>query len=492
MLDVACVMERICSAQGTSASALLKRYGLADPENLKWVVFLAALHDLGKASPAFQLHSRFSSADLDTIRNRLASAGLRVPGLRDSQTRHGAITARILPEILVDRYGFSAQAAQLFSRAAGAHHGVFATSKELGRVDSRAIGDRSWSEFRRSMIEQLARVVDVPNRQPPMPDAAGAVALAGLLAVADWIGSMKEYFRYASAGSQPNGLDLRGYAAESARRAERAINEVGWMGQGAVSDANRFESLFPNIAPNALQEAAIAAASEISQPALIIIEAPMGEGKTEAAMYLAQHFAARLGQQGCYFALPTQATSNQMFTRVREFLETARAGAVNLLLLHGHAALSAEMEVMRQRAAQVFPSAIYGGEGTGDDRADMSTVVTAQWFTYRKRGLLAPFGVGTVDQTLMAVLQTRHYFVRLFALTGKTVVIDEVHAYDAYMTTLMERLLQWLGSLGAARCSCKGLHGRIWSGQKRRSTAAVSSFDLGERAGRGRAHTCGE
>jgi CRISPR-associated endonuclease/helicase Cas3 len=451
MLDVARVAERICLAQGTSASALLKRYGLADPDNLRWVALLAALHDLGKASPAFQLHPSFSPAELDVVRERLAKAGLWMPRVRDSDTPHGTITATVLPEILVDRYGFSPEAAEIFSRAAGAHHGVFATSKELDRVDSRAIGDRSWRDLRRTLVEELARIVDVPNRQPPMPDAAGAVAFSGLLAVADWIGSMKEYFRYAVlAGSEPGGLDLFTYAEQSTQRAEQAVNELGWMAQGSVSNATGFESLFPNIVANPLQKAAIAAASDLSDPALVIIEAPMGEGKTEAAMYLAQHFAARLGQEGCYFALPTQATSNQMFTRVREFLETARAGAVNLLLLHGHAALSAEMEVLRQRAAECFPSAIYGDAGAGQDRTDSSTVVTAQWFTYRKRGLLAPFGVGTVDQTLMAVLQTRHYFVRLFGLTGKTVIIDEVHAYDAYMTTLIERLLQWLGSLGAS------------------------------------------
>ena len=72
-----------------------------------------------------------------------------------------------------------------------------------------------------------------------------------------------------------------------------------------------------------------------------------------------------------------------------------------------------------------------------------------EWFTYRKRGLLAPFGVGTVDQALLSVLQVKHGFVRLFGLAGKTVVVDEVHAYDAYMTTLLERLLEWLAALNS-------------------------------------------
>ena len=71
------------------------------------------------------------------------------------------------------------------------------------------------------------------------------------------------------------------------------------------------------------------------------------------------------------------------------------------------------------------------------------------WFAANKKhGLLAPYGVGTIDQVLLAVLQTKHVFVRLFGLAGKCVILDEVHAYDAYMTTLMERLLRWLAALG--------------------------------------------
>jgi hypothetical protein len=59
----------------------------------------------------------------------------------------------------------------------------------------------------------------------------------------------------------------------------------------------------------------------LSEPAAILIEAPMGEGKTEAALLLADRLAAAAGQRGFYFGLPTQATSNQLFTRVCEFLD---------------------------------------------------------------------------------------------------------------------------------------------------------------------------
>jgi CRISPR-associated endonuclease/helicase Cas3 len=72
------------------------------------------------------------------------------------------------------------------------------------------------------------------------------------------------------------------------------------------------------------------------------------------------------------------------------------------------------------------------------------------WFLPRKRSLLEPFGVGTVDQSLVSVLQTRHFFVRLFGLSHKTVIFDEVHAYDTYMSVLFQRLLTWLRAVGAS------------------------------------------
>ena len=66
----------------------------------------------------------------------------------------------------------------------------------------------------------------------------------------------------------------------------------------------------------------------------------------------------------------------------------------------------------------------------------------------RKRTLWATYAVGTIDQALMAVLAIKHGFVRLAGLATKAVVIDEVHAYDVYMSTILERLLRWLAELG--------------------------------------------
>ena len=151
------------------------------------------------------------------------------------------------------------------------------------------------------------------------------------------------------------------------------------------------------------------------------------------------------GQRGIYFALPTQATSNQMFGRVCRFLSDRYAGDPSLpaILSHSHAIVSPEMLELLRRGELIKRLASVGEDSEGE-------IFASEWFTKPKRGLLTPFGIGTIDQALMAALITRHVFVRLFGLAGKVVIVDEVHAYDTYMAELLKRLLEWLGALNTS------------------------------------------
>jgi CRISPR-associated endonuclease/helicase Cas3 len=257
--------------------------------------------------------------------------------------------------------------------------------------------------------------------------------------VGDWIGSNQEFFPPAGCPAVAEcGLDLDEYFRYAMTRAREALEVLGWLGRGTAGVARSLEDLFAGILPGKprpLQRDVEGVARRMTAPSLLVVEAPMGEGKTEAAWYVADVWE-RAGGQGAYVALPTMATSNQMFSRVGQFLE-ANAGKKNLMLQHGKAALNERFGRLKY-AARVY-----------DDEKRPSAVVAEEWFAANKKhGLLAPYGVGTVDQALLAVLQTRHVFVRLFGLAGKCVILDEVHAYDAYMTTLMERLLRWLAALG--------------------------------------------
>lgn len=416
-----------------------------------WISFCGGAHDIGKASSPFQFREETPPGLLQA----LTRAGLVAPQ-RIDKTPHGVVTTAVLWEVLPEEYGLSRRAADVLGTAVGGHHGVFPVRCAAKNLGVAALGGPAWARARRAALTQLADLLGLPRDAPPRcPDNALAMWLAGLVSVADWIGSDTTYFGYALPDPAAPPPDLAGYLAATRGKAELALRRLGWSGWTPTGEAISFARLFPNLAgPAPVQREVMTLAEGASGPMMAIVEAPMGEGKTEAAMYLADYWTVTQGQRGCFFALPSQATSNQMFGRVRDFLaHRYPQDVVNVQLLHGHAALSEEFTLLRDNADRLFnPRKIY--DDTPEDKmpeADrIAAVVAAEWFTHRKRGLLAPFGVGTVDQLLLGVLRTRHVFVRLFALAGKTVIVDEVHAYDTYMSQLLERLLTWLGALGCS------------------------------------------
>ena len=409
-----------------------ERLGLTEAEAGAWVSFWAGLHDIGKASPVFQRKSQEAKRLLETegaIFDRFVE-----------DFPHGGITAYVFPGLAETTLQPSppAELSQIVGRTVGGHHGVFPSGVTLPGPRQR--GDSKWDDMRSELATSLAELFNVPLVNPPryVNDNAFYVALAGLTTVSDWIASNEQFFPY----------ELEQHAADdhlttSRRRAQEAVQRIGWAGWAPPTAIAPFQQLFSSIIehPRPLQTKTFEVAESLSgSPSLVIIEAPMGEGKTEAAMYLADYWAVKQGQKGCYFALPTQATSNQMLGRVAKFLEARYPGlSTNLQLIHGAALLSEDFADMRMRLSS-----------DGDSVDTSPEVSAAEWFLPKKRGLLAPFGVGTIDQALLSVLQTKHFFVRLFGLAQKTVIIDEVHAYDTYMSTLLERLIAWLHALGSS------------------------------------------
>jgi len=401
----------------------------------RFLAFLAALHDLGKASPAYQ--KKYAP---DWLKTTLAENGLALGTVSDGRaydtnTPHGVITTWVLQNLLPEMLGLDQRFARKIATAVGGHHGVWPSPRDTKRLRDSA----AWDAVRRDLFLQLQGVFSSPVAVTP-PETTAALntfltILSGLTSIADWVGSRnKERFGFKSEVIAP-----RQYAQQSREKAYAELKSLGWIAwqpDGVVKD---FAATFAYLGfekPREFQQMAINTASEIQEPTLLIIEAPTGSGKTEAALYIADVWLQRNRGRGLYVAMPTQATSNQMFRRVKTYLkERYPEDLVNIHLVHGQAGWSdAMMEITLQRV----------GDSTKDRVAAMT------WFKPRKRTLLAPFGVGTVDQTLMSILQTRHFFVRLFGLAHKVIIFDEVHAYDTYMNTLFRRLLTWLNALGTS------------------------------------------
>src|SRR5262249_45093414 len=156
--------------------------------------------------------------------------------------------------------------------------------------------------------------------------------LAGLTSVADWVGSNVTFFPPVGNPSLAGGpFNVDCYSGEADGRARRALEELGWLGRANDGREVSIGDFLPaGREPRPLQTAVAETGAGTTVPALLIVEAPMGEGKTEAGWYAAACWDRR-GGQGAYVALPTMATSNQMFDRVGKFLE-ANAGKKNLML----------------------------------------------------------------------------------------------------------------------------------------------------------------
>lgn len=416
MLDTGIVAREILSLQPLAFRQRLT--SLVDPDETKALnalAFVAALHDIGKISPGFQ----WKREDLCA---HLKERGFVFPPT--SESKHSRIVLDALTKILEEKYCCDGYGADALVRILAAHHGVFEEYRDV------AAGDRFWQDAREKAVALLASVFEVNSlaslRLESVPEL---FLLAGLISVADWIASDEETFGYLN--SAP--ADIETYIQERTGIARKLLESLS---MGTSVDAEKpFSDLFDFDTPNSCQQATLDILARLTHPMLIVVETPMGSGKTEAAQAAYAHLSVRDGLRGMYCALPTQATGNAMFDRMRKFLERLHdEKTVELHLLHANAGMHPEYDKLKIKS--------------GDETSD--TVIASSWFSQRKRGLLAAYGTGTIDQALLSVLRVRHFFVRLFGLGGKMIILDEVHAYDAYMSEEIYNLIGWASRCGSS------------------------------------------
>lgn len=458
MLDVAAVASFVWDRHFTFQLRKRVECALHVEDARALIVFVSGAHDIGKACPGFQ----------NKVPQLAECLGLPITE-NDRDYPHGFVGAYVLNEVL----GSSAASAVL-GQIAGGHHGVFPRASDL-RVGRDTLGNSDWTDVRRALLDRFSTTIGfdlnkLGQAQDGINDPSIVPILAGFISVADWIGSNQDFFPCVAQCGSPDNIDPAEYWRKAQQQAQQALYALGWLPTVAFAEEASFGRVFAEFSANSLQSTAIDLASRQTSPYLMIVEAPMGQGKTEAALYAADIAMCRGFARGMYIAMPTQATGNAMFTRVLDnyLKKRGHKGKLNLQLVHGDALLAQLADVQQGEISLITPSSINGYE---------ADVEAQSWFTARKRPLLAPFGVGTIDQSLLSVLQTKHWFVRLFALAGKVVIFDEVHAYDAYMNTILERLLRWLAELD---CTVILLSATLPEAKRKALTSAYSGRDDAE------------
>ncbi|PKO05842.1 MAG: hypothetical protein CVU41_09455 [Chloroflexi bacterium HGW-Chloroflexi-3] len=391
-----------------------------------------ALHDIGKASPVFQRKNKF-------LDNKWKEHGIHIKDNLTPEIYHPEIGCLFLQKEKITP--------DWVAIAISGHHGAW-------RFDPRnfvirdQIGDEIWDQLRLLLCEIVFSVQGINYRavlskiSDLETENALAIWFSGFICMADWVASNDEYYENCTNLIK----DFRSYFQKSLGTASLILRKLGWIGWKARGNKVSFNEMFSHLNfsnPRPVQKAIIEKYEQWNtenDPFLLIIEAPTGIGKTEIALYIADQWLQGYQGSGIYIAMPTMATSNMIFDRCLGIFENryqSSGAIINAVLAHGQARWNENINRIRLKEI--------------NNDLDGQTIAAMEWFqNNRKRSLLAPFGVGTIDQVFLSILKTKHFFVRLAGLKNKVIIFDEVHAYDIYMNVLFMRLLNWLRVLNSS------------------------------------------
>ena len=435
LLDTAGIMSRLINVW-LSPAARQAMAGELDSDTLcRVAAFLALTHDLGKATPAFQ---QKIVGCIDGVRGRMEQYDLSIPALPNAQESPHPLAG----EALLRDAGVPEGIASIV----GAHHGRTAKLKpDFDVYQLKCLCENYWGRgegagWRRVQAEYLNWALAGSGfgsaSKLPALSVPAQMLLTGLLIMADWIASCTRYFPLIDVDDLTPAYDpARADAAWS-----RLGLQEGWTPEGGVPLDKLCQRRFNFDRPNALQAQVMQLVDTAERPGLLVIEAQMGSGKTEAALLATELMSDGMSgpkRGGVFFGLPTQATANGIFDRVVAWGESqTEYTPATIKLAHGAADLNESYAGLMKQ----------GGSMASLDADGDGGMMVHEWFRGPKQALLSDFVVGTVDQLLMLALKQRHVMLRHLGLCGKVVIIDECHAYDAYMSQYLEAALQWLGA----------------------------------------------
>jgi CRISPR-associated endonuclease/helicase Cas3 len=403
-------------------------------EIAKWTfILLVAFHDIGKATPIFQvgLNSYFKRNNADQLANYVRRTGLVFP---NRISKRDAVHHSLSSFAILERHGWDSS----FSVIVGAHHGKAPSATDIQAVRA-AVGkeytgfdDNDWldvqDEFMRWAEQAIEPEISARIKKCKLSKQA-QVLLTGLVIMADWIASDEQWFSLIQVRTRA------GSSVERARNAWENLDLVPYQELPTISSSDDIDKIYKTRfsldSPRPLQKVAVELLTKARDLGIVIIEAPMGEGKTEVALVLMEILARNTGRNGVFFALPTQATSDGIFKRILTWVQTFK-GARSIVLAHGKAHFNEMFKGLRLVSRNV---------NDGED-----AVFVSDWTHGRKRAILSDFVVGTIDQVLMGGLKQKHLMLRHLGLANKVVILDECHAYDAYMSQYLYKVLNWLGS----------------------------------------------
>ncbi|WP_330462111.1 MULTISPECIES: CRISPR-associated endonuclease Cas3'' [unclassified Streptomyces] len=427
--------------------------GVAVAEARCLVMFIAGLHDLGKLS-AFQEQEEHPWARVSEAL-RADTAGWR-------RMRHERASMHGVLQLLAEAgypVGTSDSPGVRVAQMLGGHHGRFLQldldgAAQAARVNG-ALGGPLWQDLRRRyffLLRHLTGATAVPARV----SVPAAVLITGVGVVADRLASQRHYWL---PKAQAPAFGAGEHYAQAVKDAAAVLDQSG-LARITLPDTSFAQAHRGVAQPNDLQASLIRQLTAVvgeKGPGIVVVTDATGGGKTITALEAARIFNAGGDTAGIVWLLPTTATTDAAYDVLEAYVAAHRPEHAPVSLVHSYDYLNTAYTDHRLAAHEpsttdeFWPDDLGGGEGDGEgtaQRPEKRVTVPDGWLRGWDRALLAQFTVATVDQALMAALPVRFSMLRQLALSGRTVIVDEVHALTPFMQQMLGRLLNWLGALG--------------------------------------------
>ena len=418
-LDVVAVADVWWQSSLSIRNGFVKATGITEEQARAWVLFFIALHDFGKLDMRFQMKvPRLSPYEDKSLHVNCSDY------YHGEQGYYWYFHEAIVYGLAVsESYGDVKVNGELWMAAVGGHHGEIPQNIEdnsLAFPNPRAqLQDQ---KARKQWLQDLQKLFLEPVNLDltDMPTTNSPILLAGFCSVCDWLGSNQDYFKFNSDKS----LSLQEYFDSKQEKAQQILHDFGLLStvktQGGMAELYDFT---PHNIQTHIDDLAV-------EQSIVIIEASTGSGKTEAALAFASKLLANKLADSITFALPSQATANAMFKRLNFVAEKIFQAKNNIILAHGKSQSNPHFQSLI-KLSEKFESA-QGNKEAG--------VQCSEWLaSSRKRAFLGQIAVTTVDQVMLSAIKSlQHYFVRLFGVGKSVLIIDEVHAYDAYMYAILK------------------------------------------------------
>ncbi len=428
-LDVAAVALQWWVSSSTLRRSMMHETGASEEKTRGWVLFFVALHDLGKLDLRFQAKVRKLAEE--NYSTDLSSKEIQ------KEYYHGDEGYRWFLQENDAVFGSlklsKQRSLQNWFAATAGHHGSIPTDGSDNSIATYDDNDllnicEQDKQARIQWIEDLVElfltpvgisIQDIPTKQPP-------VLLAGFCSICDWLGSNTDYFGYEGHTDKKTNQE---YLDSKLDKAKEILSDFGLLSR--VKTKGGMEHLYPSYIPRNIQTLVKQLAVE---PSLVIMEANTGSGKTEAALAFATKLLAAGYAENITFALPSQATANAMLPRLEKVAPLIFENSNNIILAHGNSIFNEKfIELIEQAKKQI-----------NAQKNEEATSQCSEWLaSSKKRAFLGQVAVTTVDQVMLsAITSLKHYFVRSFGVAKSILIIDEVHAYDAYMYGILEEVIK--------------------------------------------------